>query len=119
MSFVSSDVISTLSGWIRPLVGLEPYNKKVVEEKAKDSAKLLAVLEQHLLVHTFLVGERITLADLFTAGLLSFAFQKVSILFSFSSKRKKKVQEHSWFVSSPDSEKSEGQACGRLRITIR
>jgi elongation factor 1-gamma len=34
-------------------------------------------LEQHFLVHTFLVGERITLADLFTASQIARGFQYV------------------------------------------
>ena len=108
MSFVSSDVISKLSGWTSPLIGQAPYNKKVVEDNAQASAKLLDVLEQHLLVHTFLVGERVTLADLFTVGLLSFAFKKVRILFSLDQNVKDAREIHG-LSARLARRKSEGQ----------
>ncbi|KAG4222348.1 hypothetical protein PC116_g29178, partial [Phytophthora cactorum] len=59
----------------RPLLGLDPYNKKSVEDAAKNSEKVISVVEQHLLHNTYLVGERITLADLFAAGIFSRGFQ--------------------------------------------
>jgi len=37
--------------------------------------KAVHVLEQHLLVNTYLVGERLTLADLFVIGIVSRGFQ--------------------------------------------
>ena len=60
---------------VLPLLGKEPYNKKVVTDALNAVMKATSVLEDHLLVHTFLVGERITLADLFCAGLISRGFQ--------------------------------------------
>ena len=75
MSFANSEVISSLAGWFRPLVGRDPYNKKNVEDSMVKATKAVNVLEQHLLINTYLVGERITLADLFTAGIISRGFQ--------------------------------------------
>ncbi|KAL9128660.1 MAG: hypothetical protein Q9217_002688, partial [Psora testacea] len=75
MSYTNQEIVPTLAGAFRPIVGLDPYNKKNVEESLKAALKAVHVLDEHLLVHTFLVGERITLADLFTAGLLSRGFQ--------------------------------------------
>ncbi|MCJ1403256.1 hypothetical protein MMC11_006479 [Xylographa trunciseda] len=75
MSFANHEVLPKLGGWFRPLIGRDPYNKKNVEDSMKAALKAVGVLEQHLLVNTFLVGERITLADLFAAGLLSRGFQ--------------------------------------------
>ncbi|RPB25346.1 elongation factor EF-1 gamma subunit [Terfezia boudieri ATCC MYA-4762] len=70
MSFVNSDVISTLAKWYLPLLGREPYNKKNVDTAIASSKKILSVLEQHLLHHTFLVTEKLTLADILAAGIV-------------------------------------------------
>jgi elongation factor 1-gamma len=77
MSFSNSELLPTLSNWFRPLIGRDPYNKKSVEDAKKATSEILKVLEQHFLVHTFLVGERITLADLFMASQISRGFQYV------------------------------------------
>ena len=75
MSFVNHDFQPKITQAMRPLLGLDPYNKKSVEDGLKAADKSASVLEDHLLVHTFLVGERITLADLFCAGLLIRGFE--------------------------------------------
>ncbi|TVY81477.1 Elongation factor 1-gamma [Lachnellula suecica] len=77
MSFFNSEVLTTLGGWFRPLVGRDPYNKKNVEDSSKASLKAVDVVEKHLLNNTYLAGERITLADLFAAGVISRGFQYV------------------------------------------
>ncbi|KAL9112705.1 MAG: hypothetical protein Q9227_003008, partial [Pyrenula ochraceoflavens] len=77
MSYTNSELLPNLGHWFRPLVGMDPYNKKNVDEACKTSLKAIKTLEQHLLVHTFLVGERLTLADVFTASLVSRAFEYV------------------------------------------
>ncbi|KAJ5166363.1 Elongation factor 1-gamma 2 [Penicillium canariense] len=77
MSFANSEVLMKLGAWYRPLLGLDGYNKKTVDDAAKAAVKPLAVLEQHLTANTYLVGERITLADLFTASLLTRGFATV------------------------------------------
>ncbi|OAA52004.1 elongation factor 1-gamma [Metarhizium rileyi] len=75
MSFVNSEIVNPLGDWFRPLVGMAPYNKKNVDDASKIVEKAIDVLEKYLLNNTFLVGERITLADLFCAPLLNRGFQ--------------------------------------------
>jgi len=75
MSFANQEILPPLGNAIRPLVGKDPYNRKNVDEALKAAMKAASVLNDHLVVHTFLVGERITLADLFAAGILSRGFQ--------------------------------------------
>jgi len=75
MSYFNSEVLVTLSGWFRPLQGRDPYNKKNVEDSQKAALKAVNVVEQHLLDNTYLAGERITLADLFAAGIISRGFE--------------------------------------------
>lgn len=77
MSFSNSHVLPNLSGWFGPLRGSAPYNKKSVDDFKKESQDALYVLEQHFLVHTFLVGERMTLADLYVTSQISRGFQYV------------------------------------------
>jgi elongation factor 1-gamma len=77
MSFFNSEVMTTLGGWFRPLIGRDPYNKKGVEDSSKAAQKAINVVEEHLLNNTYLAGERITLADLYSAGIISRGFQFV------------------------------------------
>lgn len=75
MSFANSQVLPALGGSFRPLIGRDPYNKKNVDDNLKATAANIKVLEDHLLVNTYLVSERVTLADIFTAGIVSRGFQ--------------------------------------------
>ncbi|KAK0392239.1 hypothetical protein NLU13_1736 [Sarocladium strictum] len=75
MSYFNQEVLPTLAKQFAPLLGRVPYNKKNVDDAAKELTKIVAVVEAHLVNNTFLVGERITLADLFAAGLITRGFQ--------------------------------------------
>ncbi|KAE8372062.1 hypothetical protein BDV26DRAFT_274917 [Aspergillus bertholletiae] len=77
LSFVNMEVLPLFGAWYRPLLGLDAYNKKNVEEASKAALKNIAILEKHLTANTFLVGERITLADIFAASVLTRAFATV------------------------------------------
>jgi elongation factor 1-gamma len=75
MSFANTELLPHLGGWFRPLIGRDPFNKKNMEDHMKATQLNLKVLEDHLLVNTYLVGERLTLADLFTTGIIARGFQ--------------------------------------------
>ncbi|KAF8427275.1 elongation factor EF-1 gamma subunit [Tirmania nivea] len=77
MSFANSDVISTLSKWYLPLIGREAYNKKNVDAAIVSTKKILSVFEQHLHHHTFLVTEKLTLADIFAASIVGRGYELV------------------------------------------
>ena len=77
LSFANSEILPAIAGWFCPLIGREPYNQKNVRDNEAKANKAIGVLEQHLLVNTFLVGERITLADLFTTGVMTRGYQFV------------------------------------------
>ncbi|OJD17561.1 hypothetical protein AJ78_02374 [Emergomyces pasteurianus Ep9510] len=77
MSFANTELLPALGGWFRPLVGRDPYNKASVEANSKAALKAFAVLEKHLTSNTYLVGERLTLADLFAASMSSRGFEFV------------------------------------------
>jgi len=74
MSFTNSHIITAAGSWYRPLLGLDPYNKKNVQEAEKTTYKVIQVLEDHLNTQTYLVGERLTLADIFACSVLGRAF---------------------------------------------
>ncbi|KAI1814792.1 eEF1-gamma domain-containing protein [Poronia punctata] len=75
MSFFNTEVLPPLGGWYRPLLGMDPYNKKSIDDSQKAAQKAVGIVEKHLLLNTYLVGERITLADLFAAGIIARGFQ--------------------------------------------
>ncbi|KAK5128791.1 hypothetical protein LTR85_000124 [Meristemomyces frigidus] len=75
MSFANTEILPSLGGWFRPLIGRDPYNKKNVDDSSKATELKMKTLEDHLLINTYLVGERLTLADLFTVSIVSRGFQ--------------------------------------------
>lgn len=77
LSFINSEFMGPLAGSVRMLVGLEPYNKKTAEDKHKAALAAIKVMEDHLLINTFLVGERLSLADLYCAGLFTRGYATV------------------------------------------
>jgi elongation factor 1-gamma len=77
MSFGNSEVLVPLSGWFAPLIGRASYVKSQVAKSRAQTLKAVQVLEDHLLRRTFLVGERVTLADLFVASIIERAFEYV------------------------------------------
>ena len=77
MSFANQEILTPLGAWYLPLRGLAPYNKKAVDESQKAALQAMKVLEDYLLVNTYLVGERLTLADLFVTGIIARGYQFV------------------------------------------
>ena len=77
MSFFNSEVLPRFGDWYGPLQGRVPYNKKAVEDASKAALRAISVAEEHLLHNTFLVGERITVADIFGASVIARGLQLV------------------------------------------
>ena len=74
MSFANSEVLPPLAGWFAPLIGRAPYVKSAVAKSRARTLRAVQVLEDHLQKRTFLIGERVTLADLFVASIVVRAF---------------------------------------------
>lgn len=74
ISLSNSDFPASLFGAIMPITGRVPYNKKVVDTNLEKLASISAVYEARLKNYTYLVDERITLADLFAAGVFTAGF---------------------------------------------
>lgn len=77
MSLSNSDLISTMSKWYLPYLGREPYNKKLIDAAIQGTKVILSVFERHLLHHTFLVTEHLTLADIVAACIIGRGYQVV------------------------------------------
>jgi elongation factor 1-gamma len=75
MSFANHEVLTCIGGAFRPLIGRDPYNKKNVDDSLKGMDARMKVIEDHLMINTYLVGERLTLADIFVASILGRGFE--------------------------------------------
>jgi len=64
MNFADNEILPASCTWVFPCLGIMQYNK-LNTDQAKDAVqKALAALNDHLLTRTYLVGERISLADI-------------------------------------------------------
>jgi elongation factor 1-gamma len=77
VSFADSEILPSSCAWVFPLLGIMPYNKNTVERAKADINVALNVLNKHLLSNTFLVGERISLADIIVFTNLLHLYQYV------------------------------------------
>jgi len=77
ISFADSEILPPSCTWVFPTLGIMPYNNKTTDKAKEDLKKALDVLNQHLLTCTYLVGERITLADISVCMTLLLAYQHV------------------------------------------
>ncbi|CAK9815139.1 Elongation factor 1-gamma [Anthophora plagiata] len=72
-----SEILPASCAWVFPLLGIMPYNKQNVEHAKDDVKKALTALNSHLLTRTYLVGERLTLADISVAMTLLHLYQYI------------------------------------------
>ncbi|XP_069944232.1 elongation factor 1-gamma isoform X1 [Cherax quadricarinatus] len=64
MSFADNEILPASCTWVFPCLGIMQFNKGNTERAKEDIKKALGALNTHLLTRTFLVGERISLADI-------------------------------------------------------
>ncbi|VVT44420.1 uncharacterized protein SAPINGB_P000410 [Magnusiomyces paraingens] len=76
-SFANTDLWNSLRAIIFPLIGRLPYNKKGVETATEDAKKFIDYLENSLSTRTYLVGERLTVADYHLAAVTERAFSNI------------------------------------------
>lgn len=77
MSFANSEILPRFATYFLPILGRAPFNKKAGDDGLEAGYKAADIIEKHLLINTYLVGERLTLADLFVAGIYQRVFQNV------------------------------------------
>lgn len=78
LNFADSEIGPASHAWVFPILGIMQFNKNTNERAKQDIAKALATLQARLVNNTFLVGERITLADIVVFCSLMSLFQHVA-----------------------------------------
>jgi len=64
LEFADNEILPSACTWVYPTLGFKQYNKQDTEKAQTQLKKCLALLNGFLETRTFLVGERITLADI-------------------------------------------------------
>lgn len=95
VNFADHEILPASCAWVFPLLGIMPPNKGVIERAEKDVNEALTILNQHLVNNTFLVGERVTLADIVVATTLLNLYQYVLE----PARRNKFVSVTRWFTT--------------------
>ena len=95
MGVADNEVVRTLSAWVYPLLGYAAFDASAVKAAIKEAHKVFAVLDKILMPRTFLVGERITLADIVMFCSVMPAFKLVLD----ATERSKYVNLTRWFTT--------------------
>jgi len=77
LSFADNEILPSAYTWVLPALGAIQPNKQAIERAKLDIKKILSFLNDHLLTRTYLVGERITLADIVVSCSLLQLYQYV------------------------------------------
>jgi elongation factor 1-gamma len=77
LDLADNEFLPQVLGWVLPSLSALQYNKNNVEDAKKELLRLMHILDNYLLPRTFLVGERISLADVVLACNLLLAYQHV------------------------------------------
>jgi len=74
IEWTRGEVETPLFVWLYPVLGRTEFNETAVNLAKEDMKKSLSILNNHLKTRSFLVGERITLADIIVSLSLLFGF---------------------------------------------
>ncbi|KAI6080795.1 putative glutathione S-transferase [Hypoxylon rubiginosum] len=74
MSFFNTEIIMPMTQQLLPQIGILPYNKDQVELFTNMTQRSVDVVEEYMRDRAFLVGEQLSLADIFCAGIISLGF---------------------------------------------
>merc|ERR1712127_804931 len=77
VDFAANELELPASVWFYPALGYMPFQKAAYEKAKADLALSLAVLNDTLLTKTYLVGDKITLADITVASALVYPMKLV------------------------------------------
>eukprot|EP00735_Rhodelphis_limneticus_P009194 TRINITY_DN2601_c1_g1::TRINITY_DN2601_c1_g1_i1::g.19461::m.19461 TRINITY_DN2601_c1_g1::TRINITY_DN2601_c1_g1_i1::g.19461 ORF type:complete len:458 (+),score=223.10,sp/P26641/EF1G_HUMAN/43.08/4e-111,EF1G/PF00647.14/3.3e-40,GST_N/PF02798.15/1.1e-16,GST_N/PF02798.15/8.6e+03,GST_C/PF00043.20/2.8e-12,GST_C/PF00043.20/9.1e+03,GST_N_3/PF13417.1/2.5e-10,GST_N_2/PF13409.1/3.2e-10,GST_C_3/PF14497.1/3.8e-09,GST_C_3/PF14497.1/4.5e+03,GST_C_2/PF13410.1/1.7e-05,DUF1510/PF07423.6/0.011,Ycf1/PF05758.7/0.029,NARP len=70
-------LIASLGAWVYPLLGYVPYSAEAINKAKEEVRTQLAVLDKYLATRTYMVGQRITLADIILASSLTIGYKLV------------------------------------------
>jgi len=117
IEYSTSDLELPVAVWVLPILGTIPNNSNAVQKAKGDVRKALENLNKHFLNRTFLVGNRISLADIVVAATLCRAYELVLD----SPFRKTFVNANRWFttiVNQPEFKAVAGEVklCEKMQV---
>merc|ERR1712051_623380 len=77
MCMADNEILPAACTWVFPTMGIMQFNKNATERAKEDVKTALKTLNDHLLTRTFLVGERLSLADIAVACTMLSLFKSV------------------------------------------
>lgn len=77
IDFVAHNLDVPMTMWVYPVLGWTKFNKAVHHQVVQDALQGLEVLNQHLTANTFMVGHKLTLADIVAAMALLYPMKVV------------------------------------------
>jgi len=77
MCMADNEILPASCTWVFPTMGIMQFNKNATDRAKEDIKAALKTLNDHLLTRTFLVGERVTLADIAVACTLLNLYKQV------------------------------------------
>merc|ERR1712180_173324 len=77
MCMADSDILPAACTWVFPTLGIMQFNKNATERAKEDVKAAMKTLNDHLLTRTFLVGERLSLADIAVACTMLSLYKQV------------------------------------------
>jgi len=110
IDFSANEIELPSAAWIFPILNIVPFHKEATEKAKGDIKKAMTILNNHLNTKTFLVGERISLADIVIATSL---YRLYSMVFD-PGFRKPFPNVTRWYltvVNQPNAKKVMGHIC--------
>merc|ERR1712173_450220 len=77
MCMADNEILPASCTWVFPTMGIMQFNKNATDRAKEDIKSAMKTLNDHLLTRTFLVGERLTLADIAVACTLLNLYKQV------------------------------------------
>merc|ERR1712212_12419 len=77
MCMADNEILPASCTWVFPTLGIMQFNKNATDRAKEDIKSALKTLNDHLLTRTFLVGERLTLADIAVACTMLSLYKQV------------------------------------------
>merc|ERR1711872_87274 len=77
MCMADNEILPAACTWVFPTMGIMQFNKNATERAKEDVKVAMKTLNDHLLTRTFLVGERLSLADIAVACTMLSLYKQV------------------------------------------
>merc|ERR1712018_727499 len=77
MAMADNEILPAACTWVFPTMGIMQFNKNATERAKEDVKVAMKTLNDHLLTRTFLVGERLSLADIAVACTMLSLYKQV------------------------------------------